>query len=145
MKKLTSIILAITIAATISACSSKPSKPVDPSRPKGKVDMVIVKVRTAPEDCEKPAATGATIGGLIIGGLIGNQFGGGNGKTAATIVGAAVGGGVGSRTNRHKALECKKRGFYYTMGYLDNFGTMKYTTKRFKHEKPIGEYVRLKL
>ena len=37
-----------------------------------------------------------TFGGALIGGVIGNQFGGGNGRTVATILGALVGAGVGN-------------------------------------------------
>jgi uncharacterized protein YcfJ len=36
------------------------------------------------------------IGGAIIGGVIGNQFGHGSGRTAATIGGALIGGAIGS-------------------------------------------------
>lgn len=41
-----------------------------------------------------------TFGGALVGGIIGNQFGGGSGKDIATILGAMVGGSVAS--NRHK-------------------------------------------
>ncbi|WP_298772071.1 glycine zipper 2TM domain-containing protein [uncultured Shewanella sp.] len=37
-----------------------------------------------------------TFGGALIGGVIGNQFGGGSGRTVATILGALVGAGVGN-------------------------------------------------
>jgi uncharacterized protein YcfJ len=36
-----------------------------------------------------------TVGGAVAGGVIGSQFGGGNGKTAATIGGAVAGGYIG--------------------------------------------------
>lgn len=35
-----------------------------------------------------------TFGGTLLGGLIGNQFGGGSGRTAATILGSVIGGSV---------------------------------------------------
>ena len=38
-----------------------------------------------------------TVGGAALGGLLGNQFGGGTGKTALTIAGVAAGGLVGSQ------------------------------------------------
>tara|TARA_R110001592_G_scaffold100022_1_gene284328 strand:- start:5084 stop:5578 length:495 start_codon:yes stop_codon:yes gene_type:complete len=40
-----------------------------------------------------------TFGGALIGGVIGNQFGGGNGKDVATILGAIIGGSMAN--NRH--------------------------------------------
>ena len=41
-----------------------------------------------------------TFGGALIGGVIGNQFGGGSGKDVATILGAIIGGSIAN--NRHK-------------------------------------------
>ena len=38
-----------------------------------------------------------TVGGAALGGLLGNQFGGGAGKTALTIAGVAAGGLAGSQ------------------------------------------------
>ena len=40
----------------------------------------------------RPASSGEVLGGAIIGGLIGNQFGKGDGNTAMTALGAIVGG-----------------------------------------------------
>jgi outer membrane lipoprotein SlyB len=49
------------------------------------------------------------VGGAVAGGLLGNQIGGGKGKTAATLIGAlagAVGGGLlGSHVGRQPGLE----------------------------------------
>ena len=47
------------------------------------------------------ASTGDTLFGALIGGAIGNQFGGGKGKDAATILGAIVGADVANKnTNK---------------------------------------------
>jgi uncharacterized protein YcfJ len=46
------------------------------------------------------ASTGDTIFGAIIGGAIGNQFGGGKGKDAATILGAIVGADVANKNGK---------------------------------------------
>ncbi|MGB1292430.1 MAG: glycine zipper 2TM domain-containing protein [Pseudoalteromonas sp.] len=35
-----------------------------------------------------------TFGGALLGGVIGNQFGGGSGRTAATILGSVIGGNI---------------------------------------------------
>lgn len=40
------------------------------------------------------------IGGAVVGGLIGNQFGGGTGRTLATVGGAAAGGYVGNEVQK---------------------------------------------
>jgi len=41
-----------------------------------------------------------TIVGAILGGVIGNQFGSGNGRRAATVAGAALGGSIGRDVDR---------------------------------------------
>lgn len=52
-----------------------------------------------------------TLGGALIGGLLGNQFGGGHGREIATAVGALAGAGAaqmyqsGSRTIEYKLVE----------------------------------------
>ncbi len=43
------------------------------------------------------ACLSGTIGGALIGGVIGNQFGGGSGKAILTAAGAAAGGLSGER------------------------------------------------
>jgi len=40
-----------------------------------------------------------TFGGALIGGVIGNQFGGGSGRDAATILGAVLGGSIANNRN----------------------------------------------
>ena len=43
------------------------------------------------------ASTGDTLAGALIGGVIGNQFGGGKGKDAATVLGAILGADVANK------------------------------------------------
>jgi outer membrane lipoprotein SlyB len=50
----------------------------------------------------RPTGVGV-IGGGIIGGLLGNQIGNGNGRTAATIVGALGGSYIGNEVERRQA------------------------------------------
>lgn len=55
----------------------------------------IVSVHT----CQQPAAHGSGVGmvtGAVVGGLLGNQVGGGNGRTFATAAGAVGGGYAGN-------------------------------------------------
>ena len=44
-----------------------------------------------------------TVVGAIIGGVVGNQFGGGNGKRAATAAGAVLGGSIGRDVGRQNS------------------------------------------
>ncbi|MFZ9937854.1 MAG: glycine zipper 2TM domain-containing protein [Luteolibacter sp.] len=46
-------------------------------------------------------STGGTLVGAGIGGLLGNQIGGGSGKTAATVAGALAGGALGSHAGQN--------------------------------------------
>ena len=45
-----------------------------------------------------------TFGGALIGGVIGNQFGGGSGRTAATILGAVIGGRVANNNSQGETV-----------------------------------------
>jgi uncharacterized protein YcfJ len=56
-----------------------------------------------------------TVGGAVVGGVIGNQFGSGKGNTAATIGGALLGGYVGNR-----AIDQQRRQRYYSQ-YQRNY------------------------
>tara|TARA_R110002033_G_C3720475_1_gene222877 strand:+ start:72 stop:494 length:423 start_codon:yes stop_codon:yes gene_type:complete len=47
------------------------------------------------------ASTGDTVFGALLGGVIGNQFGGGKGKDAATILGAIVGADVANKNSNN--------------------------------------------
>lgn len=40
--------------------------------------------------------------GAVIGGVVGSQFGGGNGKTAMTVLGTIVGSNIGNETSKEK-------------------------------------------
>ncbi len=55
-------------------------------------------VQTAP-----PNTGGATVVGAIIGGVIGNQFGGGSGRAATTAVGALIGGSLAQKAAVRRA------------------------------------------
>jgi outer membrane lipoprotein SlyB len=45
-----------------------------------------------------------TFGGALVGGAIGNQFGGGSGRTAATILGAVIGGKMVNNRSQAKTV-----------------------------------------
>lgn len=46
------------------------------------------------------ASTGDVLAGAVIGGAIGNQFGGGSGKDAATVLGAILGADIANKNGR---------------------------------------------
>jgi uncharacterized protein YcfJ len=55
-------------------------------------------VRQAPVK-DRKQVTG-TVAGALVGGILGNQIGGGSGKTIATVAGAAAGGYAGNRVQK---------------------------------------------
>lgn len=68
--------------------------------------------RTECRDVEVPiygnvqgqASTGDALAGAIIGGVIGNQFGGGDGKKAATVLGAIVGADIANKRGSNQQV-----------------------------------------
>jgi outer membrane lipoprotein SlyB len=72
----------------------------------------VARKLAACEDCghvtsvhqEKRKGEGGAVGivgGAVVGGLLGHQVGGGNGKTLATVAGAAAGGYAGNEVQKH--------------------------------------------
>lgn len=45
-----------------------------------------------------------TFGGALIGGVIGNQFGGGSGQTVATVLGAVIGGRIANNNSQGQTV-----------------------------------------
>ncbi len=68
-------------------------------------------------DCGTNAAFG-TIAGAVAGGVIGNQFGRGNGRTAATVGGVILGGVAGNAIASN--MDCNDRR-YALVSYRDGF------------------------
>lgn len=97
-----------TVAPTPAALAAKPvDSGKETLRSKPAVRQVArAPVRPAPQYLAAPApapaapvAQNSPIGigvGAVVGGLLGNQVGGGNGKTLATIAGAVGGGYIGN-------------------------------------------------
>lgn len=91
---------------------------------------------------------GDALFGAIIGGVVGNQFGGGKGKDAATALGAIIGSNMGAGTNRPSrpttTTVCNDvpqyREVQVITGYRVKyrFGGAVYTTK---YSKDPGSYV----
>lgn len=102
------------------------------------------------------SATNEIIGGLF-GGLIGNQFGGGDGKDAMTVAGALLGASLAHDDELAKSksgkmvsreicetkyrTESEKRLSHYLVEYKYDGRTFSYTTKN----KPYGGTVKVRL
>ncbi len=105
-----------------------------------KVTPLMKTVRTPHQACHDETVTHqreakdqhqliGTIGGAVVGGLLGNQIGGGRGRDLATVAGAAAGGYAGNRIQKH-------------MQDKDTYTTteQKCETVYEKSEAPTGKY-----
>ncbi|PTP51943.1 glycine zipper 2TM domain-containing protein, partial [Vibrio splendidus] len=90
MKKLLWILLVLPMLAN-AAYNRNQARPVN-EVVYGEIDTV--RYITQQEIVESKANGWETLLGAAIGGLIGNQFGGGTGKEVATAVGAVAGAGI---------------------------------------------------
>lgn len=95
-------------ATTAPAPAAMPSPPpVAAKAPVCDLCGKVVDVRTI-EVAAKPSGVGV-VAGAVVGGLLGNQVGGGSGKTLATVAGAVGGGYAGNeiekRTRKAAAYE----------------------------------------
>ncbi len=71
-------------------------------------------------DCEDAKAAG-TVGGAIVGGIIGNQFGHGGGRAAATVGGVVLGGLAGREIAKDSCRDERYDAYYYDDAYDDAF------------------------
>jgi len=91
------------------------------------------------DGCSDNAAIG-TVGGAIVGGVIGNQFGSGSGRTAATIGGAILGGIAGNAIARDACRDQRYDAYYYNPVYYDAFDGPEYG-RRYSWRNPhSGRY-----
>lgn len=90
------VILAVPV---LSGCETQPAFQV--SQPSSRIGTVE-SIRS--QSVDNSNAVIGTIGGALVGGLLGNQVGGGRGRTAATVVGAAGGAYAGNRMTSGSSL-----------------------------------------
>ncbi len=104
MKKLLWIILVFPLIAN-AAYQRNTARPVN-EVVFGQVDTVRYITQ---QDIVKSKGSGwETLLGAVVGGLVGNQFGGGSGKEVATAVGAVAGAGIArSQANQEFSVEYK--------------------------------------
>ncbi|WP_374319176.1 glycine zipper 2TM domain-containing protein [Aquabacterium sp.] len=74
------------------------------------------------------------VGGAVVGGLVGNQFGKGSGNTVTTIGGAVAGGYAGNEVEKH----LKKKTVYKTTVKMEDGTIKKFTVD---HEFKVGAKV----
>lgn len=109
------------------------------------VEPVVEVIRTPREVCKDVAVTrqkpvrdqhqiAGTVIGVVAGGLLGNQVGGGNGKKVATVAGAAAGGYAGNKVQEN----IQNRSTYTTT-------ETQCSTAYDSHEKVVGYKVRYDL
>jgi len=109
------------------------------------VEPVVEVIRTPREVCKDVAVTrqkpvrdqhqiAGTVIGVVAGGLLGNQVGGGNGKKIATVAGAAAGGYAGNKVQEN----IQNRSTYTTT-------ETQCSTAYDSHEKVVGYKVRYDL
>lgn len=91
--------LAVAMGPMLAGCETQPAFQV--SQPHSRVGTVeSIRSQTVQNNNQ----TLGTIGGALVGGILGNQVGQGSGRTAATVVGAAGGAYAGNRMTSGSSL-----------------------------------------
>ena len=108
---------AITLALALLASSVAigQGRPVDENVTYGYAQVLratpvysTVRVRLPEQRCEgstsRDDGVGGTVAGALVGGVLGNQVGKGEGRKASTIAGAVLGGAIGRRVDRNNSV-----------------------------------------
>lgn len=149
MKNLTRIFLLTIIALLSTACASNKSvqvKTVKQSwKPKDWIEGEVIDSRYF-ERCKRKSNSGDRWVGRIAGGLIGNQFGGGDGRILMTILGIGVGDKIVDSNTKDKGdfYDCKG-GYVTSVVYFDNFGQMRWHKIKHKSSKRKGTLIEFEL
>ncbi|MHA6203173.1 glycine zipper 2TM domain-containing protein [Dyella soli] len=93
----------ISAVALVSGCETPPQRQVTYSGSSNRCEQcgVVSDVRQIQAQKES-SPLGMVIGG-VAGGLLGNQVGGGSGKTLATVAGAVAGGAIGNQVGKNNS------------------------------------------
>ncbi|KAF1055526.1 MAG: hypothetical protein GAK43_00321 [Stenotrophomonas maltophilia] len=83
------------LLAVSAAASAQSYGPRDEGRKFNDGSRVVCKNVEVQRNAKDPNRIAGTATGAVVGGLLGNQVGGGNGKKLATVAGAVAGGAVG--------------------------------------------------
>lgn len=102
------------LAMLLAGCNTPPAFQV--SEPtSGRVGTVESITQDAVQNVNNAVGT---VGGAVVGGLLGNQIGGGRGQTAATIIGAGGGAFVGNQAAQRSQTIVWRVGVRYDDGSL---------------------------
>jgi surface antigen len=91
------------------------------------------------DGCSDNEALG-TVTGAVVGGVVGNQFGSGDGNTAATIGGVILGGIAGNAIARDGCRNDRADAYYYNTTYYDAFDGREYGQRREWRNPHNGNY-----
>jgi len=95
MKTSTRLLVLGTLLAATSVAGAQTYGPRDEGRKFNDGSRVVCKNVEVQRNSRDPNRIPGTATGAVIGGLLGNQVGGGNGKKLATVAGAVAGGAAG--------------------------------------------------
>lgn len=114
------------------------------------VEALVQDVQRAPEVCEEGRSldrrgNGQTLFGTILGGVIGNQFGGGNGRKVMTVLGAGAGAVIAApdRPRGTGKMRCERDGYIATVSYLDPETRQMITTSVPLEKNTRADYIRI--
>jgi len=97
------VLLLGSLLAASSVAGAQTYGPRDEGRKFNDGSRVVCKNVEVQRNAKDPNRITGTATGAIVGGLLGNQVGGGNGKKVATVAGAVAGGAVGRNVQgRHQ-------------------------------------------
>jgi outer membrane lipoprotein SlyB len=141
MKRIIPLTLLIAVTSLLGACASNYQT--------HSVDALVMSVEQAPEQCGYPRDNngGKIIAGGIIGGVAGNQFGGGKGRIAMTLLGTVLGMKVADGSDRNdpdkNKLVCRSDGYNVTLTYLHPITQKKIIEVHPMAQPPKQRYLRL--
>lgn len=98
MKTSTRLLVLGTLLAASSVAGAQTYGPRDEGRKFNDGSRVVCKNVEVQRNSRDPNRIAGTATGAVIGGLLGNQVGGGNGKKLATVAGAVAGGAAGRQS-----------------------------------------------
>ena len=101
MKTSTRLMVLGTLLAASSVAGAQNYGPRDEGRKFNDGSRVVCKNVEVQRNTRDPNRITGTATGAVVGGLLGNQVGGGNGRTLATIAGAVGGAYAGNRVERN--------------------------------------------
>lgn len=103
MKTLFAIVLGIIVGSVAFGHNDEPAKLLKETQVCEDIKVPVYGM------IERPASDGEVFSGLVIGGLIGNQFGSGSGNDAMTFLGAILGADSASERKRQKVITGYKK------------------------------------